>query len=111
MATISTIGKEDFRTEVLENNKVVLVDFWAPWCPPCRMMAPILENIADKYADTVSVVKVNVDESADNQRIAAEHGVSGIPNMQLFKNGQVVDELIGARPQDVLEEEITKQLA
>lgn len=109
MALYSTTTRDEFKEKVLENKNLVLVDFWAQWCPPCRMMAPILEDVA-KTMEGVDVVKVDVEASPDNNRLAAEHGVQGIPNMQVFKNGVVVDELIGMRPQMVLEQELKKHL-
>lgn len=109
MALYSTTTRDEFKEKVLENSNLVLVDFWAQWCPPCRMMAPILEDVA-KTMEGVDVVKVDVEASPDNNRLAAEHGVQGIPNMQVFKNGVVVDELVGMRPQMVLEQELKKYL-
>lgn len=109
MALYSTTTRDEFKEKVLENSNLVLVDFWAQWCPPCRMMAPILEDVA-KTMEGVDVVKVDVEASPDNNRLAAEHGVQGIPNMQVFKNGVVVDELVGMRPKAVLEEELRSHL-
>ncbi len=108
MALYITTTQQEFEEKVQKNNKLVLVDFWATWCPPCRMMAPILEKIAAD--DEIDIVKVDVEASADNSRLAGEHGVQGIPNMQLYKNGKVLDELIGARPESVLRQEIAKAL-
>ena len=110
MATISTKTRDEFKENVLDSKKVVLVDFWAEWCPPCRAMAPILEDISEDMVDNVAVVKVNVEESEDNAKLAAEHGVQGIPNMQVFKGGKVVDQLVGMRPRGVLEEELSKHI-
>ena len=106
MALHNTTTQQQFEEKVLKSDKLVLVDFWAVWCPPCRMMAPILEALGKKLDDKLDVVKVNVEESADNGRLAQEYGVQGIPNMQVFKNGKVVKELVGARPQQVLESEL-----
>lgn len=111
MALYNTTTHKEFDEKVINSNKLVLVDFWAVWCPPCRMMAPILEKLADKFDDTLDVVKVNVEESADNGQLAGHYGVQGIPNMQVFRGGTVVKELVGARPQHVLEGELEQLLS
>lgn len=111
MAVIPITTKQEFETHVLKNTKLVVVDFWAAWCPPCRMMAPVLEKLATEMDKQLDVVKVDVEASLDNQQLASEHGVQGIPNMQVFRAGKVVDELIGFRPQPVLEDELRKHLA
>ena len=108
MALHNTLTRREFEDKVLGSDKLVLVDFWAKWCPPCRMMAPILEKIAEM--EGIDVVKLDVEESPDNQRLAAEHGVQGIPNMQVFKSGQKVDELVGMRPEGVLRDELNKHI-
>jgi thioredoxin 1 len=110
MALYTTKTRAQFNEKVLENKKVVLVDFWAAWCAPCRAMAPILDAIAKDMSTQIDVVKVDIEESADNQMIAGEYGVQGIPNMQIFKDGSVVDELIGMRPQAALEDELKAAL-
>ncbi len=105
MALFNTTTHDEFTKKVLESKNLVLVDFWAQWCPPCRMMAPILESVAEKL-DGVDVVKVDIEQSADNNKLASTYGVQGIPNMQVFKDGIVVKELVGMRPQSVLEQEL-----
>ncbi len=85
----------DFQQEVLNFTGVVLVDFWAAWCGPCRMVAPILEDLSVRYNGSVKVVKVNVDE---NPNLAAQYNVMSIPTMIIFKDGKAVDEFVGALP-------------
>ena len=106
MALYNTTTQKEFKEKVLESNKVVLVDFWAEWCPPCRMMAPVLEASAKKLDKDFDVVKVNIEDSADNQHLAGEYEVRSIPNMIIFKNGKAVKTFIGAMPQHVLEGEL-----
>lgn len=110
MSIINTSTNDEFQKNVIKNDKIVLVDFWAQWCAPCRMMAPILENIAKKMDNDVAIVKVDVEASAENGALAQKYEVQGIPNMQVFKDGKVVDQLIGMRPQATLEDELTKHI-
>jgi len=111
MAIVNTTTKDEFEKEVLKSQQPVLVDFWAAWCGPCRAMTPALENISNKMADELKIVKVNIEESADNGALAQEYEVQGIPNMQLFKDGDVIKTLIGAHPESLLVEEIQKELS
>ena len=85
----------NFQSEVLSSSLPVLVDFWAPWCAPCRMIAPVIAEIANEYAGKLKVARLNVDE---NQEISARYGVMSIPTLALFKGGVVVDQVIGAVP-------------
>jgi thioredoxin 1 len=97
----------NFQAEVIESDVPVLVDFWAPWCGPCRVIAPVLEQIATER-DDLRIVKLNVDE---NQQTAASFDVLSIPTMILFRNGQVVKTVIGAYPRKKLEAELEPALA
>lgn len=106
MGAISITNKNEFTKYVSENDKVVLVDFWAEWCPPCRAMAPVLEHMARQHDATLDVVKVNIEESPENRQLAIDHGVQGIPNMVVYKDGVVVKNLVGMRPAPVLENEL-----
>ena len=102
-----TITKKNFREEVLESSVPVLVDFWATWCGPCRMLAPIIEEIAAEYAGRLKVGKVNIDEEQD---IAMQLQVSAIPTVFLFKDGQPVNMFMGYRPKAAVEEFISANL-
>lgn len=101
------IGDDSFEKEVIKSEKPVLVDFWAPWCGPCRAIAPVIEELAENFKDTVRVAKINVD---DNPKTAAAYGVMSIPTIVLFKDGNIVDRLVGLVPKGRLEELIKKGL-
>lgn len=103
MAIYNTTTRKEFEEKVLKSKKVVLVDFWAQWCPPCRAMAPVLEMTARRLEDNVDIIKVDVEATADNNQLAAEYRVQGIPNMKIFKDGEMVEEIVGMRPQPALE--------
>ncbi|MBI1883669.1 MAG: thioredoxin [Chlamydiae bacterium] len=90
---------QDFDNAVLNSKKLVLVDFWAPWCGPCRVVGPVLEEISKELSEKVEVVKINVDES---QELAVRYGIMSIPTLILLKNGKVIDQSIGASPKNKL---------
>jgi thioredoxin 1 len=100
---VSKVSDSDFESEVLKSTKPVVVDFWAEWCGPCRMIAPALEEIAGAN-DKVKIVKLNVDE---NPATAAKYGIMSIPTLMLFKNGELASRQVGAAPKQKLEQWIT----
>jgi thioredoxin 1 len=97
-----------FQNEVSDGDKAVLVDFWAPWCGPCRIVGPVLEEIASEEADRIKIVKVNVDE---NQQYASQLGVFNIPTMIVYKNGQPVDKIVGAMPKAQIMERLKPHMS
>jgi thioredoxin 1 len=92
MAEVTAVGSGNFENEVVQSNQAVVVDFWAEWCQPCKMLTPVLDKIAQNYAGRLKVVKCNVDE---NQDIATKYGVQSIPNLIFFKDGQIVNQAVG----------------
>lgn len=98
---------DNFRQEVLESSLPVLVDFWAPWCGPCRMVAPVVDEIAEQYDSQIKVVKVNTDE---NPSVASQYGIRSIPTLMIFKGGQRVDMVVGAVPKTTLSNTLEKYL-
>jgi thioredoxin 1 len=104
---IMEFTEANFEEQVLQSEKPVLVDFWATWCAPCRMMAPTVEAIAAQYADRARVGKLNVDE---NQSLAGRYNIRGIPTLLLFKGGQIQEQLVGATSKDVIVKMLEKYL-
>ncbi|MDP1821814.1 MAG: thioredoxin [Archangium sp.] len=102
-----TVLDATFKSEVLESQTPVLVDFWATWCAPCRAIAPALEELATQYKGQLKIAKVDVDE---NQQIAQTYGIRSIPTLLMFKGGKVIEQLVGAAPKAKLEDSIKKAL-
>lgn len=94
MANVKSVGTENFNEEVLKSSIPVMVDFWAPWCGPCKMLGPTVETLAEENNAKLEIVKVNVDE---NQNLAAQYGIRGIPTLLFFKNGAEVNRVVGAQ--------------
>ena len=105
---VSKVSDKDFEAEVLQSAQPVVVDFWAEWCGPCRMIAPALEEIAGTMNGKVKIVKLNVDE---NPATAAKYGIMSIPTLMLFKNGELASRQVGAAPKQKLEQWITSATA
>jgi len=103
MGAITEVSDSNFQAEVIDSVTPVLVDFWAPWCGPCRQVAPVLEEIAGEQGDSLKIVKLNVD---DNQQTAAQYGVMSIPTLILFKGGAPAKQVVGALPKKRLEGEL-----
>jgi thioredoxin 1 len=108
MSQAKELTSANFDAEVTQSQLPVLVDFWAPWCGPCRMMSPIIDAVAAKYEGKVSVCKVNVDEAGD---IAGRFGIRSIPTLMIFKGGQQADIVVGAVPEAELSQRLDKVLA
>ncbi len=108
MAKPLDVTDETFQAEVLESDKPVLVDFWADWCGPCRMIAPSVKEIAGEYEATLKVAKVDVDE---NPAVPGRYGIVGIPTLMLFKDGKVVERITGALPKNLIVAKIQPHLA
>jgi thioredoxin 1 len=105
---VKELSDSAFDSEVLRSPIPYLVDFWAPWCGPCRMVAPIIEELAQEYAGKLAVGKINVD---DYQQMAARYGVASIPTIMIFKNSQLVERVVGALPKPMLKQIIDKHVA
>jgi thioredoxin 1 len=107
MSAAEQVTDSNFKQEVLDSGIPVLVDFWAPWCGPCRMVAPVVDEIAQQYEGQVKVVKLNTDE---NPAVASQYGIRSIPTLMIFKGGQRVDMVVGAVPKNNLAATIEKHL-
>ncbi len=107
MANVSDVTDATFEVEVLKADKPVLVDFWAPWCGPCRAIAPVVEEIATEFSGKLKVLKLNTDE---NPKTAQSYRISGIPSLMVFKNGQPVEQVVGAVPKSTLVSAVQKHV-
>jgi thioredoxin 1 len=108
MGHVKELSDRDFEAEVLQSSQPVLVDFWAPWCGPCRMIAPLVEELATEHAAGLKVAKINIDDSPNT---AATYGVSSIPTLMIFKGGEVADRFVGVQPKKRLQDAIEQVLA
>ena len=102
-----TVTDGTFKESVLQSDKPVLVDFWATWCGPCRMLSPVIEQLHNEFEGKAVVAKVDVD---NNQQVSLEYGIRSIPNLIIFKNGEVVDKIVGLSPKEVIAEKLSAHL-
>jgi thioredoxin 1 len=107
MGATKVVTEQTFEAEVLNNPKPVIVDYWAEWCGPCRMVAPVLEEIAKEYDEKIEVVKLNIDE---NPAVAQRYGIMAIPTMNVFSGGEVVKQIVGAKPKSALLRELAEYI-
>ncbi len=108
MTAPMTVDESTFEAQVLSAGKPVLVDFWAPWCGPCRLVSPVVESVGEAHADKIAVAKVNTDE---NQQLAMRYSIFSIPTLILFKDGREAARLVGYMPQEAMEARLSQYLA
>ncbi len=107
MSNLVPLKEADFEKEVVNSSLPVLLDFWAEWCPPCRMIAPLLEQLADEYKDKAKIMKVNVDDEPD---LATRFGITNIPTLLFFKNGSPYEKIVGAVPKQKIKDILDSML-
>jgi thioredoxin 1 len=99
MSNVNAVTDDNFEAEVMKSTLPVLVDFWAPWCGPCRMIAPILDELSNEFAGKVKIVKVDIDS---NQKVASTYNIRSIPTLLIVKDGQIIEQIVGAQPKTAL---------
>lgn len=104
------LTKQNFEKEVLQSEILVLVDFWAPWCQPCLMMAPVLDELSEEFGGRLKIGKLNM-ELSEHQSLAVQYQVQAIPNMKLFKKGKVIKEFVGLRSKEIFKRELESEIA